>query len=71
MRHSSFRLAAYLAGSLSSLSLVAAEDHPPARVEEKERVVEASPPPAQPWEPAVVGKSLIVREKVRTGELSR
>lgn len=52
-------------------SALAAEERPPARVEEKERIVDSSPPPSQPWVPAVVGKDLLLREKVRTGELSR
>ena len=74
MRHSSIRFVAFIAfiaGGLFSFSAHAAEERPPARVEEKERIVEASPPPAQPWVPAVVGKGLLLREKVRTGELSR
>ena len=74
MRHSSIRFVAFIAfiaGGLFSFSAHAAEERPPARVEEKERIVEASPPPAQPWVPAVVGKDLLLREKVRTGELSR
>ena len=60
----------YIANSMLS-SVLAAEDRPPARVEEKERIVDSSPPPSQPWVPAVVGKDLLLREKVRTGELSR
>ena len=71
MLHSGLRLIVCFAGGLASLTVFAAEDHPPARVEEKERIVEASPPPALPWVPAVVGKDLVLREKVRTGELSR
>ena len=71
MRQSYLRVVAHIAGGLLSLSLVAADERPPAKVEEKERIVEASPPPAQPWVPATVGKDLVLREKVRTGELSR
>ena len=71
MWRSGFRLIACLIGSLSSFSAIAAGDRSAARVEEKERVVEASPPPSQPWVPAGVGKDLVLREKVRTGELSR
>ena len=71
MWHSGFWFTVYVAVGLGSSASRAAEGRPPARVEEKERIVEASPPPAQPWVPAVVGKELLLREKVRTGELSR
>ena len=65
------QMAAFIAVALSCLHLSAAEQRPAAKVEEKERIVEASPPPAAPWMPAVVGKDLLLRERVRTGELSR
>ena len=73
MRHSGLRfmVIVFIGGGLFSGSAFAAEDRPPARVEEKERIVDSSPPPSQPWVPAVVGKDLLLREKVRTGELSR
>ena len=71
MWRSGFRLVVCVVGSLASISAIAAEVRPSAKVEEKERVVEASPPPSQPWVPAAVGKELVLREKVRTGELSR
>ena len=63
--------AAFIVGALSCLHVSSAEQRPPATVEEKERIVEASPPPSAPWVPAVVGKDLLLRERVRTGELSR
>ncbi len=66
-----FYIAALSAFALLCLHLSAAEQRPAAKVEEKERIVEASPPPAAPWVPAVVGKDLLLRERVRTGELSR
>ena len=71
MRPNRLSIAALLTGSIFPLTLFAAVYRPPAKVEEKERTVEASPPPASPWIPAVVGKELLLREKVRTGELSR
>ncbi len=71
MRPNRLSVTALLTISIFPLALFAAGDRPPAKVEEKERTVEASPPPASPWIPAVVGKELLLREKVRTGELSR
>ena len=44
---------------------------PAGRVEEKERIVEASPPPNRPWIPADVGRELSLREKVGARDLSR
>ena len=67
----SFRFAVYVSVGLTSFSALAAEERSPAKIEEKERIVEASRPPEQPWTAATVGKDLILREKVRTGELSR
>ncbi len=71
MMNFNFTVIAFVIAAFSSFFVLAAEERPPARVEERERIVEASPPPAQPWLPAVVGKDLVLREKVRTGELSR
>ena len=65
------QVAAFIVSAVIGLRLSAAEQRPAAKVEEKERIVEASPPPASPWMPAVIGKALLMREKVRTGELSR
>ena len=70
MWHSGIRSPVYLALGFASLSALAVDERSPARIEEKERIVEASRPPS-PWTAATVGKDLILREKVRTGELSR
>lgn len=48
----------------------AASAEPPVLVE-KERIVEASPPPRQPWVPADVGRKLQINEIIAARELSR
>jgi tetratricopeptide (TPR) repeat protein len=44
---------------------------PLARLIEKERIVESSPPPNQSWMAAEVGRELVKREKVAVRDLSR
>ncbi len=71
MWNSGLRFTVHVALGFALSFAFAAEDRSPAKIEEKERIVEASRPPQQPWTAATVGKDLILREKVRTGELSR
>ncbi len=71
MWHFGTRLVVFVAGNMLAFSARAAQERSAAKVEEKERTVEASPPPAQPWLPATIGEILVLNEKVRTGKLSR
>ncbi|MEI6675203.1 MAG: FecR domain-containing protein [Verrucomicrobiota bacterium] len=55
------------------LALPGFSQSPPAppQLIEKERIVEAKPPPAAAWEPAEVGRHLVIREVVAARERSR
>jgi len=63
--------AAWLASCIGASQLPARQGAPLAEVVEKERIVEASRPPAQPWEPVQIGRKLVKREKVAARDLSR